>query len=235
MAPQTDSLSVYRELADHYDRLGQMAMRDRFLILAADAALQAGQPALAEQLRQRLLQGSRHHMLRSYASFAEASAAPDVQTYLRDLRVNYPMEVAREMLLELQPHEEPPSPERAIPPTAPLIDMHGHPASARPWQPQGRAEPYPLRDDVEHTPPPTKPLAQPRPYGGAPRHVIQPAPAEPALPVAAPLPVATPVPRRPRERGPKNPAGWLSVGLGGLVFLAALAAAAFTFARPFLR
>src|SRR5688572_1432363 len=72
MATLGDNLSIYRELADHYDRLGQVSMRDRFLMLAADAALAAGQPDEAERLRQRLLATSRHHMLRPYASFAEA-------------------------------------------------------------------------------------------------------------------------------------------------------------------
>src|SRR5260370_1333322 len=89
-----ESLSIYRDLADCYDRLGQVSMRDRFLILAADAALEAGLPAEAERLRQRLLQGSRHHMLRPYSSFAEAASRADVQTYLRDLRLNYPHAVA---------------------------------------------------------------------------------------------------------------------------------------------
>jgi len=231
MAPLTDSLSVYRELAEHYDRLGQPSMRDRFLILAADAALQTGQPALAEQLRQRLLHGSRHHMLRSYASFAEASAAPDVQSYLRDLRTNYPPEVARDMLDELEPpRAEPIDEHRPIPPTAPLLDLNG-PAgrSTRPWQPQGIAEPYPLRNDMETAPPTTRPLPRPLP-GRAARRAEAPA----GLPVAEPLPMMTAPPRPRRKRGPNNPAGWLSVGLGALVFLAAVAAAAFTFARPFL-
>jgi hypothetical protein len=225
MAPLTDSLSVYRELADHYDRLGQPSMRDRFLILAADAALQAGQPALAEQLRQQLLHGSRHHMLRSYASFAEAAAAPDVQTYLRDLRTNYPPVVAREMLDEIQPSGgEPAGGHRPIPPTAPLVDMN---SPARSWQPRGLAEPYPLRGEGEAAPP-ARPLPHAIPARAAPR-------APEALPVAEPVPVMAPPPRPRRQRGPDNPAGWLSVGLGALVALAAVAAAAFTVARPFLR
>src|SRR4051812_18245581 len=103
MDSANDRLGVYRELADTYDRLAQASMRDRFMILAADAALEAGQPAEAEALRQRLLQASRYHMLRPYNSFAEAIQAPDVQTYLRDLRANYPLEVARQLLATLLP------------------------------------------------------------------------------------------------------------------------------------
>ena len=97
-----DRLSVYRELADRYDHLGQVSMRDRFLILAADAALEGGRAGEAETLRQRLLQGSRHHMLRPYYSFAEAACAADVQSYLHDLRTNYPLEVAQQLLDSLK-------------------------------------------------------------------------------------------------------------------------------------
>src|SRR5436305_1530437 len=134
MDHQTDALSLYRELAERYDQLGQLSMRDRFLMLAADAALQAGRPDEAERLRQRLLQQSRHHMLRPYHSFTEAASAPDVQTYLADLRVNYPPDLAAQLLdtLKSDPsaaaeeappaHRPAPSP---IPVTAPLLDTFG--------------------------------------------------------------------------------------------------------------
>src|SRR4051812_15788355 len=96
--PTQTVLAVYRELADHYDRLGQPSMRDRFLMLAADAALSAGGGDVAERLRQRLLSGNRHHMLRPYGSFEEASRAADVQAYLDGLRANYPPDQARDLL-----------------------------------------------------------------------------------------------------------------------------------------
>src|SRR5262249_52116713 len=60
MDPHTQALHVYRELADRFAERGDAAMRDRFLILAADAALAAGLPDEAEWLRHRLLQASRH-------------------------------------------------------------------------------------------------------------------------------------------------------------------------------
>ena len=74
---QANSLAVYKELADHYERQKQPAMRDRFLVLAADAAWKAGQHEEAEQLRQRLLQANPHHLLKPYSSFAQALQAPD--------------------------------------------------------------------------------------------------------------------------------------------------------------
>src|SRR5687767_4359846 len=101
----SESLTVYRELADHFEQVGQASMRDRFLMLAADAALQAGLRDEAERLRQRLLAGSRHHMLRPYNSFAEAASVPDVQTYLADMRANYPLSHAREILDSLRTSE----------------------------------------------------------------------------------------------------------------------------------
>lgn len=167
MAPETDTLSVYRELADRYDQLGQFSMRDRFLMLAASAALDAGQAAEAERLRGRLLQQNRHHMLRPYRSFEEAVAALDVQTYLGDLKANYPLELAAQLLATLKDGKEPkplaqkrpfgpshpPSPARpAIPPTAPVVD---------PYQPPDRPEkparesviPYKMTEDVAMTAP----------------------------------------------------------------------------------
>ena len=68
-------------------------------------------------LRQRLLAGNRHHMLRPYASFAEASRAADVQAYLDGLRANYPPEQARDLLNALRSGGEEPPP--AYPPTMP--------------------------------------------------------------------------------------------------------------------
>ena len=51
MDPRENLLRVYRELADWYERQRQPQMRDRFLMLAADAALAAGRPDEAERLR----------------------------------------------------------------------------------------------------------------------------------------------------------------------------------------
>jgi hypothetical protein len=123
MDSQTKCLDVYRELADWYEKRGQAPMRDRFLVLAADAALAAGSGDEAERLRLRLLQLNPHHMLKPYSSFAQALEAPDVSTYVRDLRQNYPLEVAAELLRMLPADED-----RALrvpqvlPPTAPVIN-----------------------------------------------------------------------------------------------------------------
>ncbi len=226
MDTANESLVVYRELAEHYDRLGQVSMRDRFLMLAADAALESGQPAEAERLRQRLLATSRHHMLRPYASFAEAARSPDVETYLRDLKSNYPLADARDLLNTLRSSE----PARPIPPTAPLLDMD------RPG-PSGLAGPAPIPfrpDDPPGPAVPMRPRAQPVP---ARRAAAPPAPRPaaplPLAPVAEPIRPTAAVPAaRPR----KKPAGgsWLSAALFVLAAATGLVLAAYTLARPFL-
>ena len=67
MHPHENLLRVYRELADWYERQRQPQMRDRFLVLAADAAQTAGRADEAERLRLRLLKVNPHHMLKPYA------------------------------------------------------------------------------------------------------------------------------------------------------------------------
>jgi hypothetical protein len=229
MGPLTQNMQLYRDLADAYERLGQVTMRDRFLMLAADAALQLGYPQEAERLRQRLLAASRHHMLRPYASFVEAATASDVQTYLRDLRLNYPPDVAEQMLASLQGGEgqrldqtqplPPLETPRAVPMTAPLMDLSAAPVvrarQPRPLVPD--ADPYPLAATV--------PAPKPR------------SPAErPPSPAPAPAPVEPIRVERvlPPERQPRNKAAWLNAVLMLLAVLAALAVAALTVARPFL-
>src|SRR5262249_57400332 len=124
---------VYQELADWYERQAQAQMRDRFLLLAADAALSAGQPDEAERLRIRLLQQSPHHMLKPFASFAEAMHSPDVQGYISDLRQTYPLETAEELLRSFQGN---------IAPTA--ARSHGAPVPALEDEERPREDPQPL-------------------------------------------------------------------------------------------
>ncbi len=246
MNTQVNSLAVYKELADHYERQKQPAMRDRFLVLAADAAWKAGQPDEAEQLRQRLLHANPHHLLKPYSSFAQAQEAPDVQTYVRDLRTNYPPELADGLLRNVR-SAAPPAPEKppsAVPVTAPLVDLGADatlPLGATVDQP---LKVYQLKDEPESPPRPAAaptarpgprkdstpksgpPVARPAtPVPGAPR----PAPAArptPAVPLYAPLP---PPPEAPAQGG-----AWLGSALGGVVVLVGLALAAYTLGRPFL-
>ncbi|HWG44693.1 MAG TPA: hypothetical protein VN688_18100 [Gemmataceae bacterium] len=120
------TLQVYKELADWYERQGQAAMRDRFLILAAEAAFSAGKPEEAERLRQRLLQGNPHHMLKPFSSFSQALQSTNIQIYIHDLQVNYPPETAEGLLQGVRGNSEATIP-NAVPQTAPLIELRDEP------------------------------------------------------------------------------------------------------------
>ena len=244
MNTQVNSLAVYKELADHYERQKQPAMRDRFLVLAADAAWKAGQPDEAERLRQRLLQANPHHLLKPYSSFAQALGAADVQTYVRDLRTNYPPELADGLLRNVRP-AAPPEPEKpgpTIPVTAPLVDLGTDatlPLGATVDQP---LKVYQLKDEPEAPPrPAAAPAGHPAPRRDTPSKSGPPV-ARPATPVPAaprPAPAARPAaplyaPLPPPPEAPTQGGAWLGPTLGGLVILAGLALAAYTLGRPFL-
>jgi hypothetical protein len=261
MASPADPLSLYRELADRYDRLGQSSMRDRFLMLAASAALDAGQAAEAERLRGRLLQQNRHHMLRPYRSFEEAVAAPDVQTYLGDLKANYPPELAAQLLGTLKdgtaappkplaqrrPFAPPNPPPQGIPPTAPVVDPYQAPVPME-LPPREEVIPYKMAEDVAMTAPIPdltgipRPGAQPRPARPAPprpmdteRPPFRSAPPRPqprARPAPEPIPTAEPVPH-PAARE-ETAGAWLCLLLMGLAATAGVLVATYTLARPFL-
>ena len=83
---------LYLELSDHYDRRGEAQSRDRFLVLAADAAYAAGDLQEAEALRQRLLTLNPHHLLKPFHSFDEAQKSRDVTDYISALRRRHPPE-----------------------------------------------------------------------------------------------------------------------------------------------
>jgi hypothetical protein len=203
------ALQVYRDLADWYERQGQPAMRDRFLILAAEAAFSAGKPDEAERLRQRLLQGNPHHMLKPFSSFSQALQSTNIQIYIHDLQVNYPPETAESLLQDLRGGSGPtgPGPEANIPQTAPLINIPDEPTLPL-GGPSDSLKVYPLRDEPDATipaSPPVKPTnlerhAPRKPPTGSPpaapnrrSSLNTPAPpAHPALPRAPARPASVP-------------------------------------------
>jgi len=102
MPAANEKIRVYRELAEIYDGQGQAQMRDRFLVLAADTALAAGQAEDAERLRAHLLRLNPHHLLKPYDSFAEAAKSADVENYLSALRRSHPYERTEHLLETLR-------------------------------------------------------------------------------------------------------------------------------------
>lgn len=93
---------MYEELAERYDRKGEGRQRDVFLVLAADAAFADGRRDEAERLRQRLLHLSPHNLLRPFSSFAEAVQSSDVRDYILDLRRQFPLEQAEDVLKNMR-------------------------------------------------------------------------------------------------------------------------------------
>ena len=237
MPSAADAVRIYRELAEWHQRQGQPQQRDRFLVLAADAALAAGQRDEAERLRHRLLQLNPHHLLKPYATFTEATRAGDVQSYLTALRQSHPWEAAERQLASLRADEaaEAPGPPEAGPELQ-VFRMRHETEEKPPGPPRPRQAPPPQPRPV----PSAVPLAEPA--GPVP---AKPRAAPPPRPVARPDPFPVeaerhPLPaRRPRPLDPDEPAG----GGGGVVpavlFTVLLAAgvglAVYTFARPFVQ
>lgn len=216
MASPDRAVAVYEELAELHHRPDQASLRDRFLVLAADAAWSAGRREEAERLRQRLLALNPHHLLKPYHSWTEALRSPDVQNYLAGLRRNYPADSAEDLLAKVRretgarPAAPAPAPPRSEPPadslkvyrTQPVQDEPPprpepkRPAPAPAWTPPNRlAGVYPLRADS--------------------------APARDR--------------RRPEAAEPESLAGnWLSTLLFLVTLAGGLLLAAYALARPFL-
>ena len=100
------TVQIYEELAGLEEQRAAPQMRDRFLILAADAALTHGLRDEAERLRARLLQSNPHHLLRPYPSMPEALKSSDVSNDIADLRHTYPPDEAARRLGLLQAGQE---------------------------------------------------------------------------------------------------------------------------------
>jgi len=226
MASSERVIRVYQELADHHDRRKEPALRDRFLVLAADAALCAGRADEAERLRGRLLQLNPHHLLKPYASLAEATKSPDVKSYIAGLRRTYMPESAEHLLESLKTNRggTPEPADKASPePASRAGDAPGGTADAlKVYRLQGAG------DEKKMEPPATRPAK-----AAAPRHAGTTPASHPRQPDGPPVPAPT--------RGLAHASGanaaagaWLSTGLFLLTLAAGLGLAFYIFARPFL-
>jgi hypothetical protein len=256
-----NALELYQQLADWYEQRGQAQMRDRFLVLAADSALSSGNADMAERLRSRLLQQNPHHLLKPYGSFAEAMKAPDVQSYVADLRRSYSPEAAEHLLESLRAQGGEPQPPAAPKPIiASPLPSQTEPAKETPEVLQfyriheeveeDKTQPVPERQVPVTGPlPPSRQPAAPqaapppparKPAAGPPPAPPQPPPARkvPRAPAASPFatePLPAALSRRPTRAEQDLATGfWVSTLLFAVVLLAGLGLAAFTLARPFL-
>ncbi len=92
---------LYQQVADAYHAQGKYQERDRFLVLALDAAQTVGQSNLAEQIRLKLLELNPNHLIKPYPHCQAALQAQNFVTYLTQLRKNFPPVKAQSLLKEL--------------------------------------------------------------------------------------------------------------------------------------
>jgi hypothetical protein len=232
MSSSDHMLLVYRDLADWHERQGLDELRDRFLVLAASAAQGVGDAEEAEGLWQRLLRGNPHHVLRKFASFADAMRASEVQSYVEDLGQEYPLHAAEDLHASVREASAPiskPALTRSemLPPTAPLIHLR------RP------REPLKVFRDEETSAPP-KPRKSTLPTARPSRILPASAAARPATVVVKPYapPQSQPAPSAGSlapEPGPdEEPRGWVALVLFILVLAAAMFLGVVTLIQPFV-
>lgn len=93
------ALSAYLQLAAISHQRGQWLPRNKFLILAGDAACQEGFPSVAESCRNLVLANNRAHIVGRYDSFLAAMKSMEFQTYLKQQRKFCSVERAEHLLV----------------------------------------------------------------------------------------------------------------------------------------
>jgi hypothetical protein len=91
-------LDLYLNLADASEEQGKPLQRDKFLVLAAGAAQGAGFLQIAEDCRCRILKNNPNHLLREFASMAEAVRSEDLRGVTAQLLRAFPFEKAEYLL-----------------------------------------------------------------------------------------------------------------------------------------
>lgn len=79
----------------------QLPGRDRFLLLAGTQACRSGLPEVADRCRDLVLRNNPRHLVRQYATFADALRNPDFQPFVKQLERFCPLEKAEHLLNEL--------------------------------------------------------------------------------------------------------------------------------------
>jgi len=151
---------IYQELAEREGERQAAQLRDRFLVLAADAALTAGKDQEAEHLSDLLLTVNPLHLLKPFPSFKEAMQSPEVSAYVADLRRSYPPDEAARLLESLHgPAAEPlPPADAPLPPPPPRVEPE--PIALTPAMPFTSSMPEPA-------PPQIPPVYRPEPVSPA--------------------------------------------------------------------
>lgn len=251
-----NTIELYQQVAEAYHTQNKFQERDRFLVLALDAAQTAGQNGLAEQIRSKLLELNPNHLIKPYSSSEAALQAPNFVTYLSQLRKNFPPAKAKALLQEM-PEGIVARPKRTMladasfPVADPVED-----ASTPTWSqvsipskqkaavsttfPAPRLPEPPV--PIQKTPAPmqTLPMKTPNdPLANVPMTSATPPPfqfEQPARPKTAPArqPVIVPAPKRQAPGKLESPTSiWMGNMLFVVLFLTSIALLAYVFVLPF--
>jgi len=234
---------LYQQIAEAYHAQGKYQERDRFLVLALDAAQNTAQSSLAEQLRQRLLELNPNHLIKPYNNSAAALQAPNFIAYVSQLRKNFPPAKAQSLLKELG-GALPAKPKRTMLaesnyPTLATGDDHEQPTwsqvnvATRPKANAGPSIGILNMDEEQRTVPTNDPLAN------VPVTHQPPVPfklEQPVRKAQEPLrkPEIIPAPRQNVQQKADSPTGvWMGNLLFIVLFLASIAVLAYVFVLPF--
>jgi hypothetical protein len=237
MASTNRKVQVYADLAEWEHQHGSPQARDRFLILAADAALTAGLTDEAEQFRGRLLETNPHHLLRPYPSLADAMKSSDVYGYIADLRGTYPSDEAEKLLAALQGDKGPASEPSGPGSTTPHPPLPELPTPAAVLGGSASAERGSLFAPDSHGDPSSETAEEPPLFaslrqGGEPPPRKAPLPHHPSAPAPSTLSPAV------EENEAEDRAGGIGVLFSDALFVLLLVVgvvlAGYTLARPFL-
>lgn len=236
-------IELYQQIAEAYHVQAKYQERDRFLVLALDAANSAGQTSMAEQLRQRLLELNPNHLIKPYSSTAAALQATNFIAYVSQLRKNFPPAKAQGLLKEL-----------------------GGPLPAKPKRTMLAESNYPTAIPVEDTKTPTwsqvNVATRPKPNAGPSIGILNYADEPRATPTNDPLanvpvtpqppvpfkleqpaqkvqepqhkPEIVPAPHQMSDHEAESPAGvWVGNLMFLILFLVSIATLAYIFVLPF--
>jgi hypothetical protein len=230
-----ETIRLYAQLAEEHQKRDRPQERDRFLLLAADAALTAGKRDVAENFRKTLLTRNPNHLLKPYASLGEALESPDIATYVQELRRTYPPErVQRGTKMggtALGSGKEGEEEEFILPldyertKVKPNFTFNLEPATPPRSGGQAMAKPNDPFPNARQPAPANQP-PQPLPATPAGPNVFalrpEPSPAQPRL-----------LPQRPRTE-PAASGGWMGSFLFFVTLMAAAALFGWVFVRPFV-
>jgi len=218
-------VKLYLQLADESQRIGKLEDRERYWLLAADAALQAGQAEEAERLRRNILSNNPNYFLRPYNSFAEAMKTPDIVKYVQDLRKHCPPDQAQRWLESMRAQDAAKATAETGVNRAALATLQPHQSLpvARPRPQAAPTAPAPAKGAAPaHPAPPPFQLAPRRPEG-------------PARPTATTGTASAGAAARRRKVREIQPGAMVGAFLFVVLLVAGLAALAHQFVLPLLK